>query len=154
MERYLTLVERHARSIVALLLAITAYFVFVLGSLTSDTNPYLLKESHPARKTIIDLQDEFTGTFDSVMVALHNPQGVFNRESLNALHALSQSARLVVLSNAEDAAELQRIVGLHPADTRADSLYREIAEDGLAQNDYQTLKALTQHAREQGWDAQ
>lgn len=154
MERYLTLVERHARSIIALLLAITAYFVFVLGSLTSDTNPYLLKESHPARKTIIDLQDEFTGTFDSVMVALHNPQGVFNRDSLNALYALSQSARLVVLSNAEDAAELQRIVGLHPADKRADSLYQEIAADGLAQNDYQALKALTQHAREQGWDAQ
>ncbi len=154
MERYLTLVERHARSIVALLLAITAYFVFVLGSLTSDTNPYLLKESHPARKTIIDLQDEFTGTFDSVMLALHNPQGVFNQKSLNALYALSQSARLVVLSNAEDAAELQRIIALHPADQRANSLYQEIAEDGLAQNDYQAFKALTEHAREQGWDAQ
>ncbi len=154
MERYLTLVERHARSIIALLLAITAYFVFVLGSLTSDTNPYLLKESHPARKTIIDLQDEFTGTFDSVMVALHNPQGVFNRDSLNALYALSQSARLVVLSNAEDAAELQRIIGLHPGDERASSLYREIAEDGLTQNDYQAFKALTEHARVQGWDAQ
>lgn len=154
MERYLTLVERHARSIIALLLAITAYFVFVLGSLTSDTNPYLLKESHPARSTIIDLQDEFTGTFDSVMVALHNPQGVFNRDSLNALYALSQSARLVVLSNAEDAAELQRIIDLHPGDERASSLYKEIAEDGLTQNDYQSFKALTEHARKQGWDAQ
>lgn len=154
MERYLTLVERHARSIVALLLAITAYFVFVLGSLTSDTNPYLLKETHPARSTIIDLQDEFTGTFDSVMVALHNPQGVFNRDSLNALYALSQSARLVVLSNAEDATELQRIVALHPGDQRASSLYKEIAEDGLTQNDYQAFKVLTEHAREQGWDAQ
>lgn len=154
MERYLALVERYARSIIVLLVAITAYFTYALGSLTSDTNPYLLKETHPARKTIIDLQDEFTGTFDSVMVALHNPQGVFNKDSLNALYALSQSARLVVLSNEDDARELQRIVGEHAGDGRASELLEQIVQDGLAQNDYQLLKTLREHAREQGWEPQ
>jgi predicted RND superfamily exporter protein len=154
MERYLAFVERYARSIIVLLVAITAYFTYALGSLTSDTNPYLLKDTHPARKTIIDLQDEFTGTFDSVMVALHNPQSVFNKDSLNALYALSQSARLVVLSNEADALELQRIVAEHAVDEKAAELLAQIVEGGLAQNDYQPLKALQQHAREQSWDAQ
>ncbi|WP_079202745.1 MMPL family transporter [Pseudomonas sp. CC6-YY-74] len=154
MERYLAFVERYARSIIVLLVAITAYFTYALGALTSDTNPYLLKETHPARKTIIDLQDEFTGTFDSVMVALHNPQSVFNKDSLNALYALSQSARLVVLSNEDDARELQRIVAEHAGDGLATELLEQIAQDGLAQNDYQPLKALQQHAREQSWGSQ
>lgn len=151
MERYLDFVERHAKGIIVLLLAITAYFTYVLGALTSDTNPYLLKESHPARKTIIDLQGEFTGTFDSVMVALHNPDGVFNRDTLNALHALSQTARRVVLSNEEDALELQRIAQLHAGDARARELVDAMLIDGLAQNDYQTAKALREHARSQNW---
>ncbi len=74
-------------------MAITAYFTYTLGALVSDTNPYLLKESHPARKTIIDLQGEFTGTFDSVMVAL-NAEAVFNKQTLNALFSMSQSGAL------------------------------------------------------------
>ncbi|WP_415755782.1 efflux RND transporter permease subunit [Pseudomonas leptonychotis] len=154
MERYLAFIERYARSIIVLLVAITAYFTYALGSLTSDTNPYLLKETHPARKTIIDLQGEFTGTFDSVMVALHNPQGVFNQTSLNALYTLSQSVRLVVLSNEDDALELQRIVAEHAEDEVATELLATIIPEGLSQNDYRPLQSLQQHAREQSWDSQ
>ena len=108
MERYLDFVERYARSIIFTLVAITAYFTYVLGSLAFDTNPYLLKESHAARKTIIDLQSEFTGTFDSVMIAFHNPDGVFNKTSLNALYAMSQASRRVILSNEEDEQRARR----------------------------------------------
>ena len=153
MERYLDFVERNARGIILLLLAITAYFTYVLGSLTSDTNPYLLKESHPARKTIIDLQDEFTGTFDSVMVALHNPDGVFNKESLNALYSMSQSARRIILSNDDDRRELQRIVALHAGDAEASRLAEDVLKDGFTQNDYQQAKALRDHAASRNWPA-
>lgn len=151
MERYLDFVERHARAIIVLLLAITAYFTYVLGALTSDTNPYLLKDTHPARKTIIDLQGEFTGTFDSVMVALHNPEGVFNRDTLNALYSLSQTARRVVLSNEDDVRELERLATAHAGDARAGELIGAMLADGLAQNDYQEAKALREHARAQDW---
>ncbi|MET1077020.1 MAG: MMPL family transporter [Pseudomonas sp.] len=153
MDRYLQFIERFARPIIFLLMAITAYFIYGLGSLMSDTNPYLLKESHPARKTIIDLQGEFTGTFDSVMVALHNPQGVFNKETLNALYSMSQSARQIVLSNEDDGRELQRIVDQHPSDEAARQLLGAILQDGLSQNDYQKAKALRDHAELQGWDS-
>jgi len=153
MERYLDFVERYARTIIVALLAITAYFTYVLGSLTSDTNPYLLKESHPARKTIIDLQSEFTGTFDSVMLALHNPDGVFNKSSLNALYSMSQSARRITLSNEADQVELQRIAGEHPTDAQAREMIDTMLVDGLSQSDYQLAKSLRDHALRQSWDA-
>lgn len=154
MERYLDFVERYAKALLLLLFAITAYFTYALGSLTSDTNPYLLKDTHPARKTIIDLQQEFTGTFDSVMVSLHNPQGVFNRTSLNALYALSQAARLVVLSNEQDAQQLANLLAKHPADQQAQQLFADIQADGLSQNDYRQLQALRDHAHAQAWHPQ
>ncbi len=93
MERYLDLVERNARAIVFVLVAITAGFAYYLGAVIADTNPYLLKEDHPARKTILDLQKEFSGTYDSVMIAFTDPDGVFNRETLNAVFAISQIGR-------------------------------------------------------------
>lgn len=153
MERYLDFVERYARTIIVVLLAITAYFTYVLGSLTSDTNPYLLKDTHPARKTIIDLQSEFTGTFDSVMLALHNPDGVFNKDTLNALYSMSQSARRIILSNEDDQRELQRIAGAHAADGQARELVEAMLADGLSQSDYQLAKNLRDHAHRQSWDA-
>ncbi|MES2818104.1 MAG: MMPL family transporter [Pseudomonadota bacterium] len=152
MERYLNFVERHARALILVLVAITAYFTYALGGLLSDTNPYLLKDTHPARKTIIDLQDEFTGTFDSVMVSLHNPQGVFNTQTLNALFSMSQSARKIILSNEADQLELQRILGTHAQDGRAQALLGDILEGGFSQNDYLQAKALRDHARAEGWN--
>ncbi|MEW5755625.1 MAG: MMPL family transporter [Pseudomonadota bacterium] len=153
MERYLDFVERHARSLIVLLLAITAYFTYVLGTLIFDTNPYLLKESHPARKTIIDLQGEFTGTYDSVMIALHNTKGVFNRDSLNALYSMSQSARRVILSNDEDLVQLQTIAAKYPGDERAREIVDSMIQDGFSQNDYASAKSLRDHAKERNWNA-
>lgn len=154
MERYLNFVERYARAIVFVLMAITAYFTYTLGSLMSDTNPYLLKESHPARKTILDLQHEFTGTYDSVMVAQSNPQSIFNTHSLNALFELSQALRRLMLANAEDEVELRRIVANHSADSRAQSLAADILNEGFTQNDHTQAKALRDHARSEGWGEQ
>ena len=151
MERYLNFVERYARTIVFVLMAITAYFTYTLGTLMSDTNPYLLKESHPARKTILDLQHEFTGTYDSVMVAQSNPQSIFNTQSLNALFELSQALRQLMLANAEDEVELRQIVGNHSADSRAQLLAADILNEGFAQNDYSQAKALRDHARSEDW---
>ncbi|MDO8712849.1 RND family transporter, partial [Pseudomonas sp.] len=153
MERYLNFVERYARAIVFLLVAVTAYFTYTLGSLISDTNPYLLKESHPARKTIIDLQSEFTGTFDSVMVAINNPQTVFNKPTLNALFSMSQSVRKMILANDADKEQLTQIVAKHPDDSRAQLLARDILENGFSQNDYAQAKALRDYAQSQNWDA-
>ena len=152
MERYLDFVERHARSLIIILVAITVYFTYVLGTLIYDTNPYLLKESHPARKTIIDLQGEFTGTHDSVMIALRNANGVFNRDSLNALYSMSQSARRVILSNDEDQTRLHAIAAKYSGDERAREIIDSLTQDGFSQNDYAAAKSLRDHANENRWN--
>jgi hypothetical protein len=152
MERYLDFVERYARSIIFILVAITAFFTYTLGTLLFDTNPYLLKESHPARKSIIDLQSEFTGTHDSVMIALRNTSGVFNRDSLNALYSMSQSARRIILSNDDDQVQLQAIAAKYPGDGRAKEIIDNLVQDGFSQNDYSVAKILRDHAKEQNWN--
>lgn len=65
METYLQFVDRWAKAILFLLFSITVFFASQLGNLTNDSNPYLLPETHPARKSILDMQQEFGGTFDA-----------------------------------------------------------------------------------------
>ena len=151
MERYLYFVEKYARYILGALVLVTAYFFYALGSLTSDTNPYLLKESHPARKTIIDMQAEFTGTYDSVMIAYSNNDTVFNQVTLDALYSMSQSARQVILANEDDLTYLSTMIGLYPQDQKAKKLFDEIAKDGFSQSDSRNVAALRDHAKEQQW---
>jgi uncharacterized protein len=154
MERYLDFVERHARKILALLVLVTIGFTVALGSLTSDTNPYLLKESHPARKSMIDMQAEFTGTYDSVMVSLYNPDSVFNQTTLDALFELSRSLRRINLGNEADLQMLRSIGEAHAGDARARQLIEAVTADGLSQNDYRDALALAAHAEAAGWPAQ
>lgn len=136
MAAYLRFVERRARAILALLAAVTLFFAWQLPQLGYDTNPYLLAESHPARRSILDLRREFGGTFDSVQVALHNPQGAFNPETLRAVLALSRDARGLMLATPADAARLRALDEAHGARTPAlRALVRSIAEGGLDQND-------------------
>ncbi|PWB35474.1 transporter [Pseudomonas sp. SDI] len=153
MERYLNLVERHAKLIVFTLVAITAWFTYTLGALMADTNPYLLKESHPARKTIIDLQKEFTGTYDSVMVAFNNPDGVFNEETLNAVFAMSKSMRKLMLANDQDRKTLEALLARHPQDATAQALSAAILADGFAQSDQADVRRLRDHAQANGWES-
>ena len=51
---YLRFVNRFPRLILIALLAVTVYFFLQIPRLTMDSNPYLLSEEHPARKTILD----------------------------------------------------------------------------------------------------
>lgn len=153
MERYLNIVERHAKLIVFVLVAITAWFTYTLGALMADTNPYLLKETHPSRKTILDLQKEFTGTYDSVMVAFSNPEGVFNGESLNALYSMSRSMRQLMLANDQDRETLQQLVARHPKDSTAQAIVEDVLAGGFAQNDQRELRRLRDHALANHWDS-
>nr|WP_319527319.1 MMPL family transporter [Pseudomonas laurentiana] len=153
MERYLNIVERHAKLIVFVLVAITAWFTYTLGALMADTNPYLLKETHPSRKTILDLQKEFTGTYDSVMVAFSNPESVFNGESLNALYSMSRSMRQLMLANDQDRETLQQLVARHPEDSTAQAIVEDVLAGGFAQNDQRELRRLRDHALANQWDS-
>ncbi len=154
MERYLDFIEDHARKLLAALLMITLGFLVALGGLTSDTNPYLLKESHPARKSMIDFQGEFTGTFDSVMVGLRKQNSVFNQLTLDALFEFSREARKIVLANEADAATLRSLAKKNSTDGEAVGFINEILRDGLSQSDYRVALALLAHAQSANWAGQ
>ncbi|RTL27647.1 MAG: transporter [Rhodocyclaceae bacterium] len=143
MQTYLRFVERFALPILVGLLAITLFFVSRLPELTADSNPYLLPENHPARKTILDMRKEFTGTFDAALIGIHNPAGVFNRETLDAVYDMTAAARRIILATDDDRqrlAELGARFGKQsPAWARA---VEDVLADGLTQNDYAEAEKL------------
>ena len=142
METYLRLINRFPRSILLLLLLITLFFLSQLPKLTADSNPYLLDASHPARRTILEMQQEFTGTYDAALLAFSNPNGVFNRQTLDAIYDLTQSCRRLNLSTPEDAEHLRQLGEEYAQEAPAfASLVQQVLQDGLTQNDY----ALAQH---------
>lgn len=137
METYLRFVERWSRTILTLLALVTAFFAFELTRITYDSNPYLLAESHPARKSILDMQKEFGGTFDAVQLALHAPQGVFNRVTLNAVLDLTQASRRLMLATSDDERHLRELAAEYGDRTPAfRALVVSMLDHGLEQNDY------------------
>lgn len=143
METYLRFVDRWSKLILAVLGLVTVFFILQLGSLTNDSNPYLLPESHPARKPILDMQKEFSGTYDAALIALYNEQGVFNRDTLNAVLDMTQAARRIILTNDDDKTYLEKLSEQygqqHPQFKAA---VDRILEGGLEQNDYFVAQQL------------
>lgn len=119
-----------------------------LPKLGMDSNPYLLSEDHPARKTILNMQKEFTGTYDAVLIAIHNKDGIFNRVTLDAAYDLTQSSRRVILTNETDIAYLRGLAEAYAVlSPEFHSVATEILKSGLEQNDYpqaESLRALGQ----------
>lgn len=140
MKSYLSFVNRFPRLILAGLLVVTLFFFLQLPSLTMDSNPYLLPEDHPARKTILDMQKEFTGTYDAVLIALYNKEGVFNPITLAATYEFTQSARRLILVNDADAQYLQELGRRYGSEFA--TLVEGILRGGLEQNDYLQALAL------------
>lgn len=138
MNAYLRFVERHARLIVALTLAVTLGFASQLGRLNNDTNFYFLPESHPARQAMQALQQEFKGTLEAALIAVEKKDGVFNRETLDAVLELTQDLRRLSLGAEADARWLEdlsrRLEGQAAADS-ARELIQQILAGGLTPAD-------------------
>ncbi len=142
MEIYLRFVDRWSKAILVVLAAVTVFFAYQMTNLTFDSNPYLLSESHPARKTILDMQKEFGGTFDAAQLAFHNPGGIFNRATLNAVLELTQKSRCLMVADAEDASYLRQLAQRYASNAEFKSLAAQILHNGLEQNDYFAAERL------------
>jgi predicted RND superfamily exporter protein len=140
---YLRFVNRFPRLILIALLAVTVYFFLQIPRLTMDSNPYLLSEEHPARKTILDMQKEFTGTYDAVLIAIYNKNGVFNRVTLDAVFDLTLGARRLILTNDADAEYLRALGEKYAAQSpQFQSVAAEILKGGLEQNDHRLAETV------------
>lgn len=137
METYLKFVDRWAKAILLILFSVTVFFAAQLGNLTNDSNPYLLPETHPARKSILDMQQEFSGTFDAAMIVIHNEQDIFNRITLDAVYELTQSSRKLMLATQGDADYLSALASKYgEANPEFKKLATDILKDGFAQSDF------------------
>ncbi len=145
MEAYLRFIERAAPAIIAVLAVATAFFALQLFGLVNDSNPYLLKPDHPARRGILELQQRFTGTFDAVLVTVESPTGVFQRPTLQALHTFTAASRKLLLADDSDARQLRRLAARHG--TAITEIADGILANGLEQNDYFAALALRDRAR-------
>lgn len=141
METYLTIVARFPRLILLSLTLITVYLGYMSGYLTEDSNPYLLPESHPARASILEMREDFTGTYDSVLIALHNEDSVYNPATLAALFEFTQSAKTIMLATEADEQRLAQIAATYPDNQGLQQGITELLAQGLSQSD----AALAEH---------
>ena len=148
METYLRLINRLPRSILILLLLITVFFLSQLPKLTADSNPYLLDASHPSRRTILEMQKEFTGTFDAALITIYNKNGVFNRQILDAIYELTKASRKLILTSQADEEKL-RLIGEKYAARSADFAHRvtQVLDGGFSQNDYTDALQISEYAK-------
>ena len=135
LEKYLDFVFKYPKSILALLVLITAYFLVASANLSEDNNPYFLPQDHPARSTIFDLREEFTGTYDSVMIALHNDNTVFNQASINAIFDLSRAAERMNYVAQSDTQMLKELQSAYPENRQLITSIDVILADGMTPND-------------------
>lgn len=145
MEAYLRFIERHPKAIIAVLTLITVFFASRLPYLSNDSNPYLLKADHPARRGILELQQRFTGTFDAVMVAVDSPDGVFKPATLAAMHAFNAEAKRFMLADETDAAQLEALAADYGGEVAQKA--RAVLAGGLTQNDFFAAEALRKAAQ-------
>jgi uncharacterized protein len=149
MQAYLKFVDRWARTILLVLFAITAYFAVQLGNLTNDSNPYLLPETHPARKAILEMQQEFGGTFDAALVMVYNKQDIFNRTTLDAVYELTTEFRKLMLATDADADYLRLLAQKYSAQLpEFGTLSEKILNDGLSQSDFFAANELLQKSHQ------
>ncbi|AJR06545.1 transporter [Photobacterium gaetbulicola] len=135
MNSYINFVSKYAKSIILLLVLITGFFTYQISYLTEDSNPYLLPESHPARSSLLEMREEFTGTYDSILIALYNHDTIFNQESLNAIFSLTQSARKIMLADQSDIDRLALLKKQYPQHAELAALVAGVLAGELGQDD-------------------
>lgn len=143
MQTFLKFVERHAVLVLLTLLGVTVFFVSQLPRLSADSNPYFVGEDHPARKSLLEMQSEFTGTFDSAMIAIHHEKGVFNRGTLDAIRHVTEASRRIILADDADLAQLKALGERYAASSPEwKRTIDAIVEGGLTQNDFEEAGKL------------
>ncbi|MGF1735845.1 efflux RND transporter permease subunit [Photobacterium satsumensis] len=81
------------------------------------------------------MREEFTGTYDSILIALYNKESIFNQESLNAIFNLTQAARKIMLADQSDIERLALIQENYSQHNELNALISGVMAQGLGQSD-------------------
>ena len=148
MEKYLQFVERFPKAILATLLSVTFFLGYSTIFLTEDSNPYLLPEDHPSRSGLLEIREEFTGTYDSILIALYNKESILNTHSIKAIFDLTQQSKTLHFTNQEDIDRLQNIKSSYPQDDDLSQKITNILKQGLTQQDITAVREIASASQE------
>ncbi|MGR5063610.1 efflux RND transporter permease subunit [Photobacterium sp. DNB22_13_2] len=81
------------------------------------------------------MREEFTGTYDSILIALYNKESIFNQQSLNAIFNLTQAARKIMLADQSDIDRLALLQESYAQHAELNTLITGVLAQGLEQND-------------------
>lgn len=142
-ECYMKFIEKYAKIILIILLLITIFFSWKITELSEDSNPYMLAETHPTRQSIIDIRKNFTGTYDSILIVLHNPKdSVFNQETLDAIFNLTKESRNLMFSNQDDLNKFLDIFNELPTSSKFFKPVEIIRKRGFTQSDAPLIREM------------
>ena len=150
MEYYLRFVSCFPKTILFFLFSITLCFGYMANYLTEDSNPYLLPDNHPARSSLFEMREDFTGTYDSILIALYNQNTILNEHSLQALFELTQEVKKLNFADQSDEDKLKTIHQAYPHNSELVERLTKILKDGLNQQDIEQVRNLAVNS--QTWE--
>ncbi|MFT6388285.1 MAG: putative RND superfamily exporter protein [Cellvibrionaceae bacterium] len=150
MEKYLQFVGRFPKTILLLLTLTTLLLGYMTIYLTEDSNPYLLPEDHPARSSLYEMREEFTGTYDSILIALYNKDSILNKHSMKAIFELSQQSKVLYFTDKSDLEQLALIKKIYPQKIPLTQAITSIVDNGLNQRDIPRVRAMATES--QTWE--
>ena len=135
MQRLIQLVTVRPRRVIGAILLLTLLAgVALLGpGLRMNADPYILNEDHPSMVALEHLGEEFTGTLETALVLLRNPNGIINADSLRRIGQLTVAFETMTLVQTGQADELARLGRSLSGESRA--LLDELLADGLTGGD-------------------
>ncbi|MGK0440360.1 MAG: putative RND superfamily exporter protein [Pseudohongiellaceae bacterium] len=148
MTAYLKFVQQFPKSILMFLVGITVFLGYMTLYLTEDSNPYLLPKDHPARSSLFEMRQDFTGTYDSILIALYNKEGILNQSSLQAIFELTEQVKTLNVADDSDLDQLNAIQQRYPEQNELGTRLKEITDSGLNQNDIYLVRALAIDAQQ------
>ncbi len=125
----------------AIVFGTTAFFFSQLPDLIVDTNTMFLTKDHPARHRFENVQNDFTGMNDSIMVVVSKPEeGMFNPEGLAVVKELTDKLREMNFIHAINEEKLKSLIPRLPNDKQ--QILEKIIKGGVGKEDYADLTTL------------
>ncbi len=131
--RFALFVTEYPKTVIAVMLAITALFGVAAVSLQIDPDPWKMIPAEDPAVVYWNEVEELFGKSDAAIVAVVAPGTIYNPASLAKVDELTRRLEEINLTTPEDAATLQRIIDNSQGEVR--DLLSEAAKDGLTGGD-------------------
>lgn len=139
MERYASWATTRKKTVLLILLSLTAFFVMHAGKLQINATPYFLDESHPSRQADQWVKGTFSNSGEVMMIATVTEQNdIFNYQSLKEIYDLTVALELLTLTDESDVERLRSLATTKENATQID----RILKNGFSPSDRNLIPRL------------